>query len=47
VARVDHFTPSPEQIVVTAGGTGGLMGSLLCVCAPGDEVLLPDPGWPG
>ncbi len=47
VARVDRFTPSPEQIVVTAGGTGGLMGSLLCLCAPGDEVLVPDPGWPG
>src|SRR5215470_1006155 len=47
VARIDRFTPSPEQIVVTAGGTGGLMGSLLCLGAPGCEVLVPDPGWPG
>jgi aspartate aminotransferase len=47
VARVNRFAPSPEQIVITAGGTGGLMGSLLCLCAPDDEVLVPDPGWPG
>lgn len=47
VARVDHFAPTPEQVVVSAGGTGGLMAALLCTCAPGDEVLLPDPAWAG
>ncbi|MBF6591545.1 MAG: aminotransferase class I/II-fold pyridoxal phosphate-dependent enzyme [Ktedonobacterales bacterium] len=47
VARVNQFTPTPEQIVVTAGGTGALMTSLLCLCAPGDAVLVPDPAWAG
>lgn len=47
VRRVNGFAPSPEQIVVTAGGTGALMTSLLALCLPGDEVLLPDPAWAG
>jgi len=34
-----------EQIVVTTGGCGGLFTTLLCLLDPGDEVLLPDPGW--
>lgn len=46
-ARVNGFAPAAEQVVMTAGGTGGLMGSLLCLCSPGDVVLTPDPGWPG
>jgi aspartate/methionine/tyrosine aminotransferase len=37
----------PEQIAITAGASGGL----LCVAAlyvnPGDEILVPDPGYPG
>jgi len=47
VARVNRFAPSPERVIVTMGGTGGLMASLLALCAPGDDVLTPDPGWPG
>ena len=47
VQRVNGFAPATEQVVMTAGGTGGLMGSLLTLCAPGDVVLTPDPGWPG
>lgn len=47
VARVDGHHPTAEQVVVTAGGTGALTAALLCLCAHGDEVLLPDPGWPG
>lgn len=46
-ARVSGMRVSPDQIVVTAGGTGALTSSLLCLCAGGDEVLVPDPGWPG
>ena len=45
--RVNGFAPTAEQVVMTEGGTGGLMGSLLTLCAPGDVVLTPDPGWPG
>ena len=37
----------PERIAITAGASGGL----LCVAAlyvnPGDEILVPDPGYPG
>lgn len=47
VERVNGLTVTPDQIVVTAGGTGALMSSLLCLCVPGDEVLLPDPAWAG
>lgn len=36
---------APEQVVVTSGGTGGLFTSLLITVDPGDEVLIPDPGW--
>ena len=47
VARVDAHQPDLDNVVVTAGGTGALMAALLCLCVPGDEVLVPDPGWPG
>lgn len=47
VARVNRFTPDVEQVIVSAGGTGGLMASLLCTCGAGDEVLVPDPAWAG
>ena len=47
IHRVNGFAPTADQVVMTAGGTGGLMGSLLSMCAPGDVVLTPDPGWPG
>jgi aspartate aminotransferase len=36
---------STEQVVVTTGGCGGLFTSLLVLLDPGDELLLPDPGW--
>jgi aspartate aminotransferase/aminotransferase len=47
VARVDRRDVTPEQVVVAAGGTGALTAALLCLCAQGDEALVPDPGWPG
>ncbi len=47
VARVDGYSPTPEQILLTSGGTGALMASLLCLTSPGDEVLVPDPAWAG
>ncbi len=47
VGRVNRYSPSAEQIIVTAGGTGALMASLLCLTSPGDEVLIPDPAWAG
>lgn len=37
---------SPEQVVVTAGGMEALLNAVSMVVAAGDEVLIPDPGWP-
>jgi aspartate/methionine/tyrosine aminotransferase len=47
VRRVDGSAPTPEQIVVSMGGTGGLIAALLALTSPGDEVLIPDPAWAG
>ena len=47
IQRVNRFAVSPEQVIVTPGGTGALTTALLVLCAAGDEVLVPDPGWPG
>jgi len=38
---------SAEQVVVTAGAKPMLLYALLALVAPGDEVLVPDPGYPG
>jgi len=37
---------SPEEVIVTVGGTGALFLSLLSAVDVGDEVLVPDPGYP-
>lgn len=36
----------PEHVVVTSGSVCGLMTSLIALVEPGEEVLIPDPGWP-
>jgi aspartate aminotransferase len=36
----------PAHVVVTAGGVGGLFAAYGAVLDAGDEVLVPDPGWP-
>jgi len=48
-ARVSRRWPRPvpaERIVITTGAVGGLYSALMSVLDPGDEVLIPDPGWP-
>jgi aspartate aminotransferase/aminotransferase len=35
-----------ENVIVTTGGMGGLFSSLTALLEPGDELLLPDPGYP-
>ena len=35
-----------DSVVVTNGGTNAVFASLMAVLAPGDGVLIPDPGWP-
>ncbi len=37
---------SPERIIVTAGASGALLLALGVLVNPGDEWLLPDPGYP-
>ena len=37
---------APERIVVTAGASAALQLACLALINPGDEVLLPDPGYP-
>ena len=39
-------TMTADRIVVTVGAVGGLYGALMAVTDAGDEVLVPDPGWP-
>ncbi|MGP8078439.1 MAG: pyridoxal phosphate-dependent aminotransferase [Thermoplasmata archaeon] len=36
---------SPENIIITGSGTEGLMSTALALYDPGDEVLVPDPGF--
>ena len=38
---------APERIAVTAGASGGLLTTAALYVDPGDEVLVPDPGYPG
>jgi len=35
-----------DSIVVTTGAIGALFTAIFAVADPGDEVLIPDPGWP-
>jgi aspartate/methionine/tyrosine aminotransferase len=37
---------TPDQVVVTPGVKPAVFYAALCVIEPGDEVLLPDPGFP-
>jgi aspartate aminotransferase/aminotransferase len=36
----------PQRVVITTGAVGGLFCALMSVTDAGDEVLIPDPGWP-
>lgn len=36
----------PERVIVTVGAIGALFTALMTVIDSGDEVLIPDPGWP-
>jgi aspartate aminotransferase len=46
VRRHNHLTASAEQVVVSAGGMQALYVALSATVRAGDEVLVPDPGWP-
>jgi aspartate/methionine/tyrosine aminotransferase len=44
--RVDRYDADPDEIVVTPGGMNALFSIYLALLSPGDEVLLPTPGFP-
>ncbi len=44
--RVNRLPASPAQVVLTHGGVQGCAIALAALLEPGDEVLVPDPGWP-
>ena len=44
--RVNGIKVSPDRIATAPGGVGAIAAVFAAVLEPGDEVLLPDPGWP-
>ena len=46
IERVDGFAVDPEAVVVTPGAMNALFSIYLALLEPGDEVLLPTPGFP-
>ena len=46
LARVNGIKSSPEAIACAPGGVGAIAAMFAAVLEQGDEVLLPDPGWP-
>jgi aspartate/methionine/tyrosine aminotransferase len=46
IARVDGYAVDPECVVATPGAMNALFSIYLAVLEPGDEVLLPTPGFP-
>ena len=46
LGRVNGLEVGVEQVVVTTGAVGGLATALMAILEPGEEVLIPDPGWP-
>jgi aspartate/methionine/tyrosine aminotransferase len=44
--RVNGIETTPDRIACSPGGVGALAAVFGAVVEPGDEVLLPDPGWP-
>lgn len=46
VRRVNKLDATADRMIITNGATSGLMNALITCINPGDEVMLPDPGWP-
>jgi aspartate aminotransferase len=45
LAQVNRIEADADQICVVTGGCGGLYTTLLLLVGPGDDVLIPNPGW--
>ena len=46
IERVDGYAVDPDSVVVTPGAMNALFSIYLALLEPGDEVLLPTPGFP-
>jgi aspartate aminotransferase/aminotransferase len=46
IERVNRYSIEPQQVAIAMGGTGAILAALIATVGPGDEVLIPDPGWP-
>lgn len=44
--RVNGLDVPPSRLVATNGALSGLFTTCLALLQPGDEMLIPDPGWP-
>ena len=44
--RVNGYAAPPGSITCATGGVGAIAAAFAAILEPGDEVLLPDPGWP-
>ena len=45
LANFNHIEAKPEELVVTSGGTQALFSSFYTLLNPGDELIIPDPGF--
>jgi aspartate aminotransferase/aminotransferase len=46
VERVDGYHIEPENTGIGVGGTGAIRAAMTATITKGEEVLIPDPGWP-
>src|SRR5437867_3906069 len=46
IQRINHYTVKPEQTAIAVGGCGAIRATITATVGKGDEVLIPDPGWP-
>jgi aspartate/methionine/tyrosine aminotransferase len=46
VAKDCGYGVSPDQVCITVGAEEALFGLLMILVNPGDEILVPDPGYP-
>ena len=46
VHRINGIKAHPDQVTVSAGAVQAIYAAMISFMAPGDEILLPDPGWP-
>lgn len=46
LAERNGIHAAPDEVIITNGGAQALFLAFTATLSPGDEVLIPDPGWP-